>query len=231
MPRIRTTFTVARPCRVKKRSLRGALDQRRRGFFHPAMARAQTQAVHDAADVVRVVTHAKARVDGLGEAHGGPAVGVETGLARTRHVNLGRPVELFLVQPAGAPRGAPLPQCFDAASAQRPAPARGGGAAYAEFAGNLGLGKPGLQVLCGQQTPAFHFIASEKALCGCIHTTRGHVWRPERYQNIRKQFECKLFFAEKWPNGLIPHGQRELLHEIGRNTVRRAGNGLAMIPG
>jgi hypothetical protein len=29
---------------------------------------------------------------------------------------------------------------------------------------------------------------------------------PERYQNIRKQNECKLFFAEQGPEGARPPG-------------------------
>jgi hypothetical protein len=53
-----------------------------------------------------------------------------------------------------------------------------------------------LQVLRGQQAPALHFIATQKALFGCIHSLARLFELPERLQDSRKHFQCKLFFAE-----------------------------------
>jgi hypothetical protein len=69
----------------------------------------QAKPVHDTARVVRVVTHAETRQDSLGEARGGPAIGIETRGSRSRMINFGRLSELFHVQPAGTPWRAPLP--------------------------------------------------------------------------------------------------------------------------
>ena len=129
--------------------------------------------MHDAADVVGIVADAEARIDGVGEAHGGPAVGFESGGARTRLVDLGDALQLVRREAAGTARRAAFAQRLHAFPVQRPMPAGSRGAAHPEFPGNLGLRESGLQVLSGHQAPAFHFVASQNALFGCIHDSRG----------------------------------------------------------
>src|ERR1039458_1661866 len=126
----------------------------------------------DAAHMVRIVLNAEACPYGPGEAHSGPAVGLEAGGARAGTVEFGCQLQLFGVEAAGAARSAPFAHPVHPSSTQRLMPAGSRGAAHAEFSGNLGLGEPPLQVLCGRQAPAFHFVASQNALCGCLHIPR-----------------------------------------------------------
>src|SRR5207253_461435 len=108
---------------------------------------AQPEPVHDASDVIGVIAYAEAGENGLGEAASGPQVGVESGSSRTSLVDLGYLAELFGIQAAGTSRSAPLAQALHAFTREGAAPSRSGSAAHSEFAGDLGLGKPLLQVL------------------------------------------------------------------------------------
>ena len=84
----RATEIIERPCRLStlRRIWSLPLNSATRRVPLPV---AQAETVHDTADVVGIVAHAEARVDGLGEAHGGPAVGVETRGAWSGLVDLG----------------------------------------------------------------------------------------------------------------------------------------------
>jgi len=168
----------------RRQRFRVAQNRSRRGegavenVLQPAMAAhalAQTQAVDDAAHVVRIVLNAEARSYGAGKTRRGPTVRLETGSTRAGAIDLGGQLQLFGVEAAGTAGRAPFAEPVYPSSTQCAMPAGSRGAADAEFAGNLGLGKSPLQVLCGRQAPAFHFVASQYTLCNCLHIPRAVV--------------------------------------------------------
>src|SRR5208283_3997967 len=103
--------------------------------------------------------------------------------------------KLFRIETVGTARRAPLAQSLETLPAQRAVPAGRRSAAHPELPGHTGLREPPLQVLRGQQTPAFHFIASQNSLCCCLHTPRAVIQVPERLQHIKKHSCCKLLFT------------------------------------
>src|SRR5450432_2123226 len=105
--------------------------------------------MHDAAYVIRIVTHAKASLNRLGETHGGPTVGIEPGGSRPSPVDFRDARKLICRQTAGTPGSTTFAQRLYAPPTQRTVPPGGGGPAYPEFSGNLGLRESPLQVLCG----------------------------------------------------------------------------------
>ena len=77
-------------------------------------------------------------------------------------------------------------------------PAGGGRAAYPEFSGNLGLREPPLQVLCGHQAPALHFVARQNALCGCFHgLLRGYL-SARAIPEYQKTFRMQIVFCRNF---------------------------------
>ena len=131
-----------------RRGGRERVEHFRRDAMRTA-ALAQTEAVHDAPGVIGIVAHAKLSEDGIGEARRGPAVGHKAGCARSRLIDFGHGFELIGGEAAGTARRAALAERFDAFPAQRVVPSGRRSAANPEFAGNLGLREPRLQVLCG----------------------------------------------------------------------------------
>ena len=125
-----------------------------------------------AAYVIRIVTHAKASLNRLGKTHGGPTVGIEACGPRPGPIDFRHARKLFRRQTAGTARSATFAQRLYSPPTQRAVPPGGGGPANPEFSGDLGLREPPLQVLCGHQAPALHFIASQNPFSGCIHVPR-----------------------------------------------------------
>ena len=74
----------------------------------------QTEAMHDAARVIRVVAHAEAGKNGIGEARRGPPLRIKARGSRAGLIDLGDLSKLVRVQPAGAPRRAALAQTVEA---------------------------------------------------------------------------------------------------------------------
>src|ERR1035438_485597 len=87
------------------RGSRERVDHARGGPPRTA-ARAQTEAVHDATGVIRIVAHAETRENRLGEARRGPAVLREVGCARSRLIHFGQGLELIGGEAAGTARRA-----------------------------------------------------------------------------------------------------------------------------
>ena len=144
--------------------LHSRIGKREMHFWHnPANFTPFTkaQAVHDASGVIGIVSDAEPGKNPLGETGCGPAFRVEVRGPRTRLVHFREGFELIGGKAAGPAGRAALLQCLDSVSAQRAVPSGRRGAADPEFAGDLGLRESRLQVLCGQQAPALHFIASE----------------------------------------------------------------------
>ena len=109
----------------------------------------QAQAVHDAAYVIGVVSHAEACKNRLRETGGGPAIGIHARGSRSGLVDFRYPPELFRTETAGTARRPALPQSLHAAPIQCAIPSGCRRTAYPEFPCNLGLRQPPLQVLCG----------------------------------------------------------------------------------
>src|SRR5262245_14553110 len=94
---------------------------------------AQPQTVHDAADVVWIITNAETGEDCLGKPHGGPAVAIEARHARSGTIKLGYTGNLLGVQTAGPTRCAAFTERLHPFSAERTVPAGCRGSAYTEF--------------------------------------------------------------------------------------------------
>jgi hypothetical protein len=156
------------------------------------LARRQTQTVHDAPRVVRIVAHAEARENGVGEARGGPTVGIEARGARPRFMDCGNLSKLIRVQPAGTPRRPALAESFDAIPVKGAAPARSRSAAHAELARHLGLGKAAFEVSGRLQPPLFQFIASQHTECDRFHASRADCLAraASEYQKNKKSANC-----------------------------------------
>src|SRR5450432_2330504 len=110
-------------------------------------------------------------------------------------VHLGNRRQLFRPQSAGTARRAPFAQRLHALSHHGALPPGSGSAAYPEFSGYIGLFQSSLQVLCGQQAPALHFVASQNALCGCVHIPRAVFLVTRAIPEYQKTFHMQIVFG------------------------------------